>query len=94
MSKKSKHSTIENTRTGIAPDTLRKAFLENLKFSLGRTLELASKEQRYEALALTVRDRLMEHWVLQLEAQNHPDVQQVAYLSAEFLVGPHLGNNL
>ena len=94
MSKKSKHSTIENTRTGIAPDTLRNAFLENLKFSLGRTLELASKEQRYEALALTVRDRLMEHWVLQLEAQNHPDVQQVAYLSAEFLVGPHLGNNL
>jgi starch phosphorylase len=85
---------IELTRTGVLPETIQAAFLENLNFSLGRTLELASLYQRYQALALSVRDRLMQRWVKQLEAQNHPDVQHVAYLSAEFLMGPHLGNNL
>jgi starch phosphorylase len=84
----------EHIRTGMRPDTLRAAFLDNLSFVVGRPLELATPEQRYEALALSVRDRIMQRWVEQMTLWNRPQTRDVAYLSAEFLVGPHLGNNL
>ncbi|MCU0736481.1 MAG: glycogen/starch/alpha-glucan family phosphorylase, partial [Methylotetracoccus sp.] len=87
-------AAAEHTRTGMSAETLANAFQDNLNFVLGRPLELASPEQRYQALALSVRDRVMQRWVKQVERQNFPEVRDVAYLSAEFLVGPHLGNNL
>jgi starch phosphorylase len=65
-----------------------------LNFVVGRPLDLATPEQRYEALAMSVRDRIMRRWVEQMDRWNRPETRDVAYLSAEFLVGPHLGNNL
>ncbi|MFO1419173.1 MAG: glycogen/starch/alpha-glucan phosphorylase [Methylotetracoccus sp.] len=87
-------SGVEHVRTGMRPDTLVAAFRDNLKHEIGRPLELATPEQCYEALALSVRDRVMDRWVKQMALQNRPETRDVAYLSAEFLVGPHLGNNL
>ena len=84
----------EHTRAGVRPETLRAAFLDNLNFVVGRPLDLATPEQRYEALAMSVRDRIMRRWVEQMDRWNRPETRDVAYLSAEFLVGPHLGNNL
>ena len=48
------------------------------------------------ALAYTVRDRMMERYVATLEsiARTNTDAKAVAYLSAEFLTGPHLGTGL
>jgi starch phosphorylase len=46
------------------------------------------------ALAYTVRDRLLGRWLATQESYLKPDVRVVCYFSAEFLVGPHLGNNL
>ena len=46
------------------------------------------------ALAYTVRDRLLQRWLATQQAYLKQDVRIVGYLSAEFLVGPHLGNNL
>jgi starch phosphorylase len=48
----------------------------------------------YTALALTVRDRVLKHGVRTLETYTEQDARVVAYLSAEFLPGPHLANNL
>ena len=45
------------------------------------------------ALAYTVRDRLLHNWVQTLKTIRQ-DVKVVSYLSAEFLLGPQLGNNL
>ena len=45
------------------------------------------------ALAYTVRDRLLHNWVQTLKTIRQ-DVKVVSYLSAEFLIGPQLGNNL
>jgi len=86
--------TPEHTRTGAKPATLRAAFQDNLNYAVGRPLDISTAEDRYQAIALSVRDRVMQRWVRQVEAWNRPDVRQVSYLSAEFLVGPHLGNNL
>ena len=45
------------------------------------------------ALAYTVRDRLLHNWLQTLKTIRQ-DVKVVSYLSAEFLIGPQLGNNL
>ena len=48
------------------------------------------------ALAFTVRDRMLDRYIKTVEAIARADipVKAVAYLSAEFLTGPHLGNSL
>jgi glucan phosphorylase len=84
----------EHTRTGMSPETLMAAFQDNLNYVTGRPLHLAAPEQRYEALAQTVRDRIMQRWVKQMSSWNRAETRNVAYLSAEFLLGPHPGNNL
>ncbi len=83
----------ENIRTGTSPDTLAQAILDNLYYVQGRPPELATKNDWYMALAYTVRDRLLHNWVQTLKTLRE-DVKVVSYLSAEFLLGPQLGNNL
>jgi len=46
------------------------------------------------ALAHTVRDRLLQRWISTAAKYTQQGSRTVAYLSAEFLMGPHLGNNL
>jgi glycogen phosphorylase len=46
------------------------------------------------ALAHTVRDRLVERWISTVKNYRAQDLRVVCYLSAEFLTGPHLANNL
>lgn len=46
------------------------------------------------ALAYTVRDRMLARWVSTAESYTRLGARTVAYFSAEFLFGPHLGNNL
>jgi starch phosphorylase len=83
----------ENIRTGTSPEILAQAILDNLHYVQGRLPELASKNDWYMALAYTVRDRLLHNWVQTLKAIRQ-DVKVVSYLSAEFLIGPQLGNSI
>ena len=46
------------------------------------------------AVAYTVRDRMMKNWITSLQRLRDKDLKIVGYLSAEFLMGPHLGNAL
>lgn len=87
-------SNVEHTRTGLSPKAIKAAFSDNLAYVLGRPPELATPSEQYRALALTIRDRLMQRWVKNIEQWNRPDLRGVAYLSAEFLIGPQLANNL
>jgi glucan phosphorylase len=48
----------------------------------------------YHALALAVRDRMQERWGATTQTYFDLDRKLACYLSAEFLMGPHLGNNL
>ncbi len=84
----------EHIRVGISPVSLKAAFQDNLNYVLGRPLDLSTLEELYEAVALTVRDRIMHRWIKQVEEWNVADIRQVSYLSAEFLVGPRLGKDL
>ena len=83
-----------NIRTGLAAEEIRQAFRENLRCALGRIEGVATKHDLYFALALTVRDRLLNRSVESMENYGGANARRVAYLSAEFLLGPHLANNL
>ena len=81
-------------RVGNTVAELKQAFLDNLRCALGRGTAVASLHDHYTALALTVRDRVLDRSVHTLECYAERDARAVAYLSAEFLPGPHLANNL
>ncbi|MCB2184774.1 MAG: glycogen/starch/alpha-glucan phosphorylase [Deltaproteobacteria bacterium] len=85
---------VEDDRTGRSPETLRRAVLDNLFYIQGKSREIATPNDYYMAVAYTVRDRLLNRWIRTLRAHLETDVKIVCYLSAEFLLGPHLGNNL
>ncbi len=81
-------------KTGMSAGALAQSFQENLFFVQGRSLERATVNDLYMALAHTVRDRLVERWISTVKNYQAQDVRVVCYLSAEFLTGPHLANNL
>ena len=93
MKKQQKPPAKESIRTGTSSETLAQALLDNLYYVQGRPPELATRNDWYMALAYTVRDRLLHNWVQTLQTIRQ-DVKVVSYLSAEFLIGPQLGNNL
>jgi starch phosphorylase len=69
-------------------------FLREVNFGLGVDLDRASANDKYLALARTVRHYLMGRWLETLRNQYRDQAKTVAYLSAEFLLGPQLENNL
>jgi len=85
-----------NIRTGLGADAIATALIENLHCLQGKLPLHATRNDWYMALAYTVRDRMMERYVATLAsiAETNTDAEVVAYLSAEFLTGPHLGNGL
>ncbi|HEY6070629.1 MAG TPA: glycogen/starch/alpha-glucan phosphorylase [Chthoniobacterales bacterium] len=86
--------TAANIRTGVSVDEIKQAFLENLRYGLGRLESVATIHDLYFALALTVRDHVFQRTVESIENYGGADARRVAYLSAEYLPGPHLANNL
>jgi starch phosphorylase len=87
----------EHIRTSLDHKAIAQSFLDSLYFIQGRTQALASGNDLYMALAYAVRDRLLSLWLMDARAlENHvrANIKFVSYLSAEFLPGPHLGNNL
>jgi starch phosphorylase len=84
----------KDQRTEMSVEALVQSFLDNLIFVQGRSTERATMNDLYMALAHTVRDRLVERWIQTIKNYQAQDVRVVCYLSAEFLTGPHLANNL
>jgi starch phosphorylase len=78
----------------LSREAIKRAFLERLFCVQGKTPALATRHDYYMALAHTVRDRMMHRWISTAETYTSRGSRTVAYLSAEFLIGPQLGNNL
>jgi len=81
-------------RTGLAVDDLRQAVTDHLRYAIGRLPAVATPEHYYRALSLAVRDRMQERWTSTTQTYWDIPTKVACYLSAEFLLGPHLGNNL
>ncbi len=85
---------IDEDRVAMSKEALKHAFLDNLFYIQGKFPALATKTDYYMALAYAVRDRMLQRWISTAAAYTKQGSRTVAYLSAEFLMGPHLGNNL
>ncbi|MEM8604279.1 MAG: glycogen/starch/alpha-glucan family phosphorylase, partial [Cyanobacteria bacterium P01_H01_bin.121] len=85
---------VEDDRTGMSVDTLRRAFADQLFYLQGKDESTATSVDYYNALAFTVRDRLLQRWLKTQKTYASQRVKQVCYMSAEFLMGRFLGNNL
>ncbi len=86
--------STEDGRTGMTKEALQRSFLDNLFYIQGKFPALATQNDYYMALAFTVRDRMLLRWISTAAEYTRQGSRTVAYLSAEFLTGPHLGNNL
>ncbi|MDD5322285.1 MAG: glycogen/starch/alpha-glucan phosphorylase [Methylococcales bacterium] len=94
MNTATKINIYDYAHTGLSKEALKHAFFDNLFYVQGKFPALATQHDYYLALAYTVRDRLLHCWISTAETYTRQKVRTVAYFSAEFLVGPHLGNNL
>ena len=88
-------------RSDMSIEGLRRTFRDHVLYTQGRFLEGLEgpgKNDLYMALSYTVRDQLMHRWIKTVDQivqrLSREDVKVVAYLSAEFLLGPHLENNM
>jgi starch phosphorylase len=84
----------EDDRVALSKDALKRSFLDNLFYMQGKFPALATAYDYYMALAYTVRDRMLQRWNSTAAAYTLQGSRTVSYLSAEFLMGPYLGNNL
>src|SRR5438309_11604711 len=66
----------------------------HLMFDTGVDASRAAARQRFEALARSLRDVLMQRWVLTKQTHEAANPKQVYYLSMQFPIGRSLTNNI
>ena len=79
---------------GTTPADFERDLLGNLYYRQGTTIQSASAQDAYETLALTVRDRLADRRARTAAAHFATNPRWVYYLSAEYLMGRQLEQNL
>jgi starch phosphorylase len=78
----------------LSKDELRAAVAERLYNTVGSAIQSASKYDLYVALSLAVRDLLTTRWRQTTEAHYAANPKFAYYLSAEYMLGKQLGQNL
>ncbi|MBI5589071.1 MAG: glycogen/starch/alpha-glucan phosphorylase [Deltaproteobacteria bacterium] len=79
---------------GMNADSIQMSFANHLEYSLSKDQYTATNRDLYYSLALATRDRLVERWIHTQQCYYQHDAKRVYYLSAEFLMGRLLINNL
>ena len=93
---KSKNRRGRDTiRTGTSAEAIAESLVDNLHCLQATLPRHATRNDWYMALAYTIRDRMLDGYITTVEAITGASAAKVvAYFSAEFLTGPHLGNSL
>jgi starch phosphorylase len=87
-------ASSKDVHFGLDVESIKRDFLENLFTHQAKFPEVATPNDNYLALSYTVRDRMLHRWIHTSHTYFSQASRTVAYLSAEFLIGPQLGNNL
>ena len=75
-------------------ETFKESVKENVKSLYRKTIEEATPQQVFQAVAYAVEDVIMDNWMATQEAYDKQDPKIVYYMSMEFLMGRALGNNI
>jgi glycogen phosphorylase len=87
-------SGFSGLRTGLAVEDINQSLIDNLFCGMGRVPAIARRNDLHTGLALIVHDRVFYHGVPTIESLGEQRSRRVAYLSAEYLPGPHVVLNL
>ena len=66
----------------------------NVRMLLRRTIEEATSQQIYQAVAYSIKDEIIDNWIETHKEYAAQDKKMVYYMSMEFLKGRSLGNNM
>jgi starch phosphorylase len=83
-----------DVRAGRKPSQLERAVLDHLYYTCSKDLSSATALDVYRAMAHATRDRLVHRWIMTKRHYSAERVKRAYYLSAEFLLGRFLGDNL
>ena len=75
-------------------EMFKKNVMYNVKTLYRKTLEEATPQQIFQAVAYTVKDTIIDNWLETQQEYEKKDPKTVYYLSMEFLMGRALGNDL
>ena len=81
-------------KMGFDKEVFKKSVLDNVKNMYRRTIEEATMEQVFQAVAYAVKDVIIDEWIATHKEYEKQDVKTLYYLSMEFLMGRALGNNI
>ncbi|HNW87549.1 MAG TPA: glycogen/starch/alpha-glucan phosphorylase [Candidatus Limiplasma sp.] len=73
---------------------IKQSIVGKLQRYYGVTTQGASLQQLYKATASTVRDQIMQKWMISREERAQSQGKRLYYLSVEFLMGRSLNSNL
>ncbi|HCD43513.1 MAG TPA: glycogen phosphorylase [Lachnoclostridium sp.] len=79
---------------GFDKEIFKKSVLFNMKNVFRKTVDEATPEQMYQAVAYAVKDVIIDEWIATHKEYEKQDVKTLYYLSMEFLMGRALGNNI
>ena len=75
-------------------DLFKRSVVYNVKTLYRKDLEEATAQQVFQAVALAIKDQIMDNWIDTQRAYEKQDPKMVYYMSMEFLMGRALGNNI
>ena len=78
----------------INKDELKKTIVFNVKSIYRKTIDEATPAIVYQAVALAVKDMIIDRWIATHKEYDKQDAKIVYYMSMEFLTGRFLGNNI
>jgi len=81
-------------KKGMDAESIQISFANHLQYSLSKDQYTATLRDLYHSLALASRDRMVERWIRTQQMYHDHDMKRVYYLSAEYLMGRALINNL
>jgi len=93
---KNREDIQEGIGTGSGSSGIQESILRHLHHTDVKPIPLATSNDWYTATAHAVRDRMVNNWLksfYELTGEKEK-LKVVSYMSSEFLLGPHLGNNL
>jgi starch phosphorylase len=90
----SEKKAAEKSEQDAIVESLKNAFLHNRRYSLAKDLYTATDYDNFMSIAMAIRDRLIERWILTQQRYHDENCKRVYYLSLEFLTGRLLGNNV
>ncbi len=75
-------------------EAIKRSIIDNVKNQFRKTIDEATPQQVYQAVAYAVKDVIIDEWIATQKTFDETKAKKVYYLSMEFLMGRALGNNI